>query len=85
MQGTIPSFTPLINFDKQYRSNELAPMTFSRATIATNYEPYSTLPTEVPLNYPRMCYMPEFSEHHGEGLGLLLELKEQICSHIPIE
>ena len=73
MQGTIPSFTPLINFDKQYRSNELAPMTFSRATIATNYEPYSTLPTEVPLNYPRMCYMTESSEHHGEGLGLLLE------------
>lgn len=73
MQGTIPSCTPLINFDKQYRSSELAPMTFSRATIATNYEPYSTLPTEVPLNYPRMCYMPESSEHHGEGLGLLLE------------
>lgn len=73
MQGSVATYAPLINFDSQYLGSELSPMKFVRNSQATVLRPNSQRETIVPNNYPRMAYMRESSEHHNEGLGLLIE------------
>lgn len=69
-----PATTPLIGFDKNYRSWELSPqLTFKRDSIATNIQPGYRNLSVVKNNYPRMAYVPESSENHNVGLGLLIE------------
>lgn len=73
MQGSVPTYTPIINFDRNYLGSELAPMKFIRNSRATVVSKNSQRESEVPNNYPRMAYVPESSTHHNEGLGLLIE------------
>ena len=68
------TYYDLWSFDKSYIASELnSEFTFTRDSFATNIERGWFRYKEVGLNYPRFSYLPETTQNHWVGKGLLIE------------